>query len=690
MTEKKDLLVEIGVEEVPHSILSDSIKGFKESFLNRIKEYRIEHGRVREFATPRRLALLIKKVNTIQDIYVEEKRGPSVEKAFESDGSPSKALEGFIKGNNASLNEVIEKVTENGKYIFLERERGGNKTQSLLPEILEQALKNLSFPKNMRWEKTGFLFVRPIRWIIYLFGNEVIPFEIAGVKSGRATRGHRSYSNGEIKLDEPSQYEEKLSASGVVVDREMRKLMIKEQMQLIFREKNLKLYREEQELLNTNVDLTEYPHAVLCSFDSGYLTLPPEVLISEMVHHQHYFPLYDIEKGNLSCFFVVISNIKDNSLTIHGYNRVLRARLDDGKFFYNEDRKRKLETYMKNLGSIIFHEKLGTMEEKVERIRKIARTLCNLLNLESKISGRVDRVALLCKCDLPTLMVGEFPELQGIMGYYYALSSGYPEEIAKGIKEHYMPRYATDELPSGIEGTVVGIADRIDTILGIFSIGIIPKGSKDPFGLRRKVFAIIRVIINLKLNLSLSELLKETVELFPEGQKNLLQVEEFFKSRIRSIFSEIGFSHDEIEASLTNVLDDVYEAYRRVEALHSLRGEKNFEDLFLTFKRMSNIVQDQLDYPVNEKLFLENEERELHHYFQRKKSRIESLIHEKQYRKAYTELSALKPYVDNFFDHVLVMEENQEVRKNRIGLLREILLIFSDIIDFSKIVIPGE
>jgi len=690
MTEKSNLLVEIGVEELPHSILSDSIKNFRNAFLHQMKEYRIEYGRVREFATPRRLALLIEKVNKFQDVYIEEKRGPGVEKAYTPDGTPTRALEGFLKGNSASLDEVVEKMTENGRYIFLEKKMGGRKTELLLPAILKESLKNISFPKTMRWEKTGFLFARPIRWILYLFDEKVVPFEIAGVKSGRSTRGHRAYSRGEIVIEESLQYEQKLSDSGVVADREKRKIMITQQMESIFKNKKLKLHRREEELLDTNVNLTELPHAVLCSFDPQYLTLPPEVLISEMVHHQHYFPLYDSEKEKLSGYFIAISNIGDNALTTMGYQRVLRARLDDGKFFFNEDRKRKLESYLQNLGSIIFHENLGTMKEKVERIRKISRILCELLRLDKDISDRTDLVALLCKCDLATLMVGEFPELQGTMGYYYALSSGYPEEVAKGIKEHYLPRFAQDELPSGFEGSVVGIADRIDTILGIFSLGIIPRGSKDPFGLRRKVLAIIRVVVNLKLNFSMSKLIQRAAELFPECQNRLPQVEEFFKNRIRSIFLEMGFSYDEIEASLANVLDDVYEAYRRVEALHSLREEKKFEDLLITFKRMSNIVQDQNDFHLHENLFLQKEEKELYNYFQSKKGTVQNLIHKKKYQEVYRELSALKSYVDNFFDNVLVMDENQNIRKNRIGLLKEILRIFSKIIDFSKIVIPGE
>jgi len=687
----KDLLLEIGVEELPHAICAAFIDDFCDTFTARLKEERITHGELRRYGTPRRVALLIKNLHTRQEDYQVEKRGPSHEKAYVK-GKPSKALLGFLRGNGIEEKDVVVRDTENGRYVFAVHQVQGRSTKEILTQILTEILQSLRFPKSMRWESSGFSFARPIRWIMFLFGDRVVPFECAGVVSSRTTYGHRTYS-GAIELELPEDYEEKLRTGSVIVDRDKRRENITQQVARLAGKEGLRVPEEGVVLYDENTDLTEFPHAVLCRFDEPFLDLPPEVLVSEMIEHQHYFPLVDGKTGKLSSRFIVISNIVDNRRSAIGYERVLRARLNDGKFFFNEDRKHNFDSYLKRLDSVTFHERLGSMYEKVERIGRISGKICHALPLEDEKERNVEQVAKLCKNDLVTLMVGEFPHLQGVMGYYYALSSSYSEEVALGIREHYVPRTAGDAMPTGIEGAVVGIADRLDTIMGIFSIGLKPKGSKDPFGLRRKVLTIIRIIIGLELRFSLRHVMVESLQLYPMKDRAALseELEFFFQNRIKSIFLEMGFSYDEIDASLAGVLDDVYEAYRRVQALHDLRGNADFEALLVSFKRMSNIIEeDGRRFELTEPLLREKEERALYEHFVSMREVVVQSIEARNYPEVYRILSTFKPYVDSFFDHVLVMDENLELQRNRLALLQSIITVFSDVIDFSKIVQPGE
>ena len=687
----KDMLVEIGIEELPHATCRSAMEDFHRAFTERLKEERITHGTVSPFGTPRRLCLLIEDVQERQEDFKTEKRGPSFKKAY-VDGKPSQALLGFLKGNGVEEGETVVRDTGNGKYVFAMQKIEGKSTEQLLPEILNHVVRSMRFPKSMRWESTGFTFPRPIRWILFLFGAKVIPFELAGICADRYTCGHRAYTDELIAIGTPRDYEAVLRAASVMPNRAQRRKEIEAQISSLTKTLGLKVPEAGNILYDENTDLTEFPHALICRFDEDFLQLPPEVLISEMIEHQHYFPLIDEKTGELTNSFIAVSNIADNSQSKAGYRRVLRARLNDGRFFYNEDRKINLDDYLERLGAVTFHEKLGSMRDKVERTGTIAASLCNALSIDGEATSHVETVVRLCKVDLVTLMVGEFPKLQGTMGYYYALSSGHAEPVALGIREHYFPRFAGDGLPTAVEGALVGIADRLDTIMAIFSIGLRPKGSKDPFALRRRVLAIIRIIIGIKFHFSIRNLMEHSLGLYnmDDAVKVREDLEQFFHNRIKSIFTEFGFSYDEIDASLANVLDDVYEAYRRVEALHKLRGNDDFEDLLISFKRMSNIIEEGGRFSFLESLLVEKEEKALHGHFLTMRESILENIQTRNYAEVYRILSTFKPYVDSFFDHVLVMDENLELRQNRLGLLQSITLVFSDIIDFSKIVQPGE
>ncbi len=682
----RDLLVEIGIEENPHSFIQDAMSAFRALFTGGLEENKISFGSIQEFSTPRRMALYYRDVAVTQSDYIEEKRGPSVDKAYLPDGKPSKALLGFLKGSGVGLEDIQIRTTNNREYVFLSRKIKGRNSASILPGVLDSTLRSISFPKTMRWEESGFLFSRPIRWILFLFGTETIEFQIAHVKSANRTYGHRSYTDTDLTIKEPSAYERTLRDRNVIADRNKRKLRLMQQIGELTEKKGLSVPDIAAGLFDVNTDLTEYPNAVLCEFDSEYLCLPQEVLTSEMIEHQHYFPLTERATGKITHFFIAISNIENHSKTVNGYQRVLRARLDDGRFFFMEDKKNPFSEYTQRLNPVTFHEKLGSMYQKVGRIKSICSILAGMLSVSEETKKEILITAELCKNDLVSLMVNEFPNLQGIMGYYYAKESGFPETVSVGIREHYFPRFAADSLPKGIHGAVVGIADRLDTILGIFSIGLKPKGSKDPFALRRNVFAIVRIILSLRLNFSMKRLIDESMSLYSSKHLNTEEVESFFQDRIRSIFTEMNFSYDEIDASLSNVLDDVCEAYRRVDALHEFRKNPDFEDLLVSFKRMWNIIKDETVFSFSEELLSEDEERELFRYFAEIRESVKQNVKVKNYREVYSILSSFKPYVDKFFDHVLVMDEDPALRKNRIGLLRTIIEVFSEIIDISKIV----
>jgi glycyl-tRNA synthetase beta chain len=687
----KDLLVEIGVEELPHATCASAIEDFQRAFTDRLVEERIAFARIAPYATPRRLCLLIEDVQEKQKDFKTEKRGPSLEKAY-VDGKPSRAMLGFLKGNNVDESETVVKDTGNGKYVFAMREMQGKATEELLPGILDHVIRSMRFPKTMRWESTQFSFPRPIRWIVLLFGNGVIPYEIAGISADRITYGHRALSQNALSLKTPRDYAPVLTKASVMSDRTERRNLIESQIASLIGQLNLRVADEAVVLYDENTDLTEFPHALLCRFDKNFLGLPPEVLISEMIEHQHYFPLVDAKTGKLTNSFIVVSNIPDNGLSEAGYRRVLRARLNDGKFFFEEDQKTRFDDYLDRMKAVTFHEKLGSMHDKVDRIHTISDLLCRALSVDEKTVEHVKKVVSLCKNDLVTLMVGEFPGLQGIMGYYYASSSGHDQKVALGVREHYLPRYAGDELPTAVHGALVGIADRLDTIMAIFSIGLRPKGSRDPFALRRRVAAIIRIIIGLKLHFSIRDLMEQSLGLYgiDDARKISADLEQFFNNRVKSIFSELGFSYDEIEASLANVLDDVYEAYRRVQALHNYRGNTDFEDLLVSFRRMSNIIEQGGSFGFDKSVLREKDEKALYDHFQSMREGILEHIEKRDYAEVYRILSTFKPFVDSFFDNVLVMDEDTVLRQNRLGLLQSIITVFSDIIDFSKIVQPGE
>jgi len=692
MSDTRNLLVEIGVEELPHEFCAQAMEDFRRLFTDGLKEERIGHGSVSEFTTPRRIALLIEDVEKRQSDFTEEKRGPSAERAYNPDGSPTKALEGFLNGNRIAHDDAVLRDTKNGKYVFAVRSVKGEDTAKILPRILDKTIRGLKFRKTMKWEGNGFLFARPIRWIVFLFGDRVIPCEVAGVKSGRITYGHRTYTEQSLEIGKPADYEETLAGACVVPDREKRKERVIGEVEKLCSANGLAVHPYGKTLFDVTTDLTEYPHAVLCGFEEHFLQLPPEVLTSEMVEHQRYFPLVDKDSGELAHFFIVISNIRKNRETRAGYERVLRARLEDGAFFYNEDSRHSFDSLLHKLKAVTFHEKLGSMYEKAGRVERISLELGSMLSLGEDVRSAVGSAARLCKNDLTTLMVGEFPHLQGVMGYYYALRAGLSEETALGIREHYQPRSAQDALPSGNVGGIVGIADRLDTITGMFAIGLKPKGSKDPFALRRQVLAIIRIIIHLELHFSMKALIGLSTGLhgMQDPRDIVRDIEEFFLNRTRTIFGEMGFAYDEIDASMAGGPDDIFDAYRRVHALHEYRNNADFQDLLISFKRMTNIVVDGKKPDFSDKLLNEPEERALFDHFTEKREVLVQSIGEKRYPDVYKILSTFKPFVDDFFDNVLVMDENPALRGNRIALLTSIIAVFADVIDFSRIVLPGE
>jgi len=687
----RTLLFEIGTEEIPAGFMPPALS-FMEKYIEKtFKNHRIDHGEIITMGTPRRLTLMVKEVAETQRDKVEEVMGPPAKVAFDAEGKPTKAAIGFAKGQGVAVEDLKVKETPKGAYVYVLKEEKGGKTEDLLPGLLEQLVRSIPFKKSMRWADRDIRFARPIHWFLALFGEDVVEFEIEGIKSGRTTYGHRFLAPNPIELAKPEDYVEAMEKAKVVVDHRARRASMWEQVQ---REaaKVGGVPQEDEDLLDEVNFLVEFPVATCGTFDPEFLELPPEVLITPMKEHQKYFPVFDKE-GKLLNHFVVVNNmLTDNmDLITQGNERVLRARLADARFFFQEDKETPLTEMFEKLKDVVFQEKLGTSYEKVLRFRQLA-----LFMADKAAPGKkdlVDRTALLCKADLESQMVYEFPELQGIMGREYAKIQGEPEDVYLGIYEHYLPRFAGDDLPTTVTGALVGIADRIDTIVGCFGIGLIPTGSEDPYGIRRDTLGVIHVILHQGFRLSLGELIDRALELLGdrmerEPQQVKEEVLSFLRQRVYHLWVSEGFRHDLVDAVLSAGLDDLVATRNRLEALQEFSQDPNFEALMTTFKRVVNILPpDFTGREVNPALFEKDEEKALHEALLQLEGRVKELVKRESYLEALKTISTLKEKVDAFFDGVLVMAEDEEVKNNRLSLLRRIADLFTGLADLSKVVL---
>jgi glycyl-tRNA synthetase beta chain len=692
-----DLLLEIGAEEIPASFIVPALEDLKRIITERAAEARLKHGEVRTYGTPRRLAVWVKDVTERGEDITREVLGPSAKAAFDKDGKPTKAAEKFAESQKVSVDALLRVQTPKGEYLGAKVEEKGRPAADILKDVLHTAVHGINFRKTMRWGDVDQAFARPVQWVVALLGGEVLPVVLGDVKSGRTTYGHRFLSPAAIELSKPSDYETALEKANVVPDISKRRAQLVEKVRAAAQQAGGKLM-EDESLVDQVTNLVELPNPVVGSFEERHLDLPPEVLVQEMKSHQRYFSVVD-GNGKLLPRFIAVSNtpVRDVNLSLRGYQRVLRSRLADGRFFFDEDRKTPLEARAEKLARVVWQGQLGSYAEKVERFRSLAVKLAGWTG-HGAHKATVERAATLAKADLVTGMVGEFPELQGVMGREYARAGGEPEAVALAIFEHYLPRTAEDSLPTQDPGALIGLADRLDTLCGIFAIGKGPTGAADPFALRRACLAVIRIILGRGYRFSLSQAVDAALEQLGPKLANVKrkagepapreQVLDFFRGRLKALWME-EFRTDVVEAVLSAGFDDLVAARKRLEALGGIVGRADFAPLAGAFKRVGNIVEKQgrdvSRGEVNPQRLTDDAERQLHSAFLQARTRVADQVKTDDFSGALKEITGLKPTVDIFFDKVMVMAEDKELRENRIRLLVEIGTLFNQVADFSKI-----
>jgi glycyl-tRNA synthetase beta chain len=687
MTVTRDLLVEIGTEELPPKALRRMRDALQNSLDTLLTDNYLPHGESHAYATPRRLAVLVRDVPVSQPDRKVSRRGPALRAAFDADGNPTKPAQGFARSCGVEVADLEQLETDKGTWLVFNSTTTGMATTEIIPGLLEKALRELPMPKRMRWGSSETEFVRPVHWIVLLFGNNPVKTQLLGIESDRYTRGHRFHHNEKINITAPQDYAEILRQSGMVIaDMERRRESIKIQVS----EAGTALGGHahiDPALLDEVTALVEWPVAISGSFDPHFLDVPAEALISSMQDHQKYFPVMNAA-GELLPHFITVANIasRDPDQIRAGNERVIRPRLEDAVFFWNQDRKQSLESRAPQLDSMTFQKKLGSLGDKQRRIGDIAAALAATLGLEV---SRVRRAASLCKCDLVTSMVFEFPELQGTMGRYYAVHDGEDDEVAKALDEQYQPRFAGDELPCSATGQALAIAERLDTLTGIFAIGQTPTGDKDPFGLRRSALGLLRILIEKQLDLELPALIDTAAQLFPEDVQATSVTEQLFAfmmERLRAYYLEAGYDSHMFAAVLARQPARPLDFDQRMRAVKAFRKLAEADSLSAANKRIRNILRKaETAIPVNcrKELLQEPAEQALASALNDLETAVRPLLEERAYTDALCKLAALQAPVDAFFDQVMVMAEDNQLRDNRLALLHSLSELFLQVADIS-------
>jgi glycyl-tRNA synthetase beta chain len=692
MTAKHDLLLEIGCEEIPSRFIPGTMEQLKKEAAALFSAGRLGFDSIDTWATPRRLVMRVKALEEEQADLVEKIKGPPYNRAYDDHGQPTKALLGFIQSQGVTLEQVEDEVIKDARYVMVQKETPGRTTEQLLPELLTKLIQKLSFPRPMYWQSKDVRFARPIRWLLALYNNKPLPFSYAGITAGRLTFGHRFLSPGPFEVDSVDHYFRCLEENHIVVDHNQRREMIRRQLAEKAEECGGEALVDE-DLLDEVTYLVEYPVAVDGSFDSAYLDLPQEVPITSMQYHQRYFPIVEKGSGRLMPHFVGISNNRFHPNIRKGYAKVLQARLADGRFFFNEDCKEPLENYVEKLKSVIFLESLGSLDLKRSRLVELVGKISASLDLPADLVERAKRAAHLCKADLVTNMVKEFPELQGVMGREYARLSGEHDGVAIGIYEHYLPRSAGDIIPSAMEGALVSLADRIDTLVGCFAIGIQPTGSQDPYALRRQAQGAVTILLGLDLDLAPEtyiahglDALAATLTLDADQRLQVQNsVHEFMLQRIRFALQDRGIEHDIVEAVLGVPFRTVAEVFKKAAVLEEYLKGPLLDEVIIAYNRVANLAEKADGSIVDKTLFEDLSEKEL---FRSLKTAEETLAGISDYTRSLEHLQLLKQPIDNFFDHVMVMVEDDQLRANRLNLLSALKKSFNRLADFSKLQAP--
>lgn len=683
------LLFEIGTEEIPAGYIKPALTFMEKAAQTMFDELGLAFGRVQSVGTPRRLTLAVDGLQESQQDRSQKHIGPAKKAAFDTDGNPSKAAMGFARSKGVTIDDLQVIDTAKGEYLMAVEEIKGVATGELLPELLDKLLRTIPFPKSMRWADGSLSFARPIQWLLALYDGKIVDFTVESVRAGNTTLGHRFMAPEPVEVQGYDHYLELLAEKSVIADPTQRRAMVIDEVEkAVFKRigESGKAVLDEG-LVDTVTNLVEIPWGVCGSFNEKFLALPDEALITSMREHQKYFPVVD-KNGNLMPVFVAVNNtdIKDKELAVSGHERVLRARLEDGLFFFNEDKKKTMASRMDDLSGIIFQYTLGTMAQKSERIAALASHLAELLDPSlQEDAGRASRIA---KVDLLTEMVGEFPSLQGIIGRDYALLDGEKPAVAAAIREHYLPVRAGGELPKSLLGAIVGLADRIDTMVGCFAIGERPTGNKDAFGQRRLAIGLINIIRSQNLSLSLIDLARKAMAGYAgkiEAKEDTLdQLMGFIRLRFENDLTAAGVKQEVVEAATTVDFDDLTDCLARIEALNSIRSRDEFSVLAGSFKRIRNIIKGNSTTTVDPSLFTEEAENELFTTLTAVSGKVQPLIEAQNYSGALANMLTMKEPVDRFFDDVMVMAEDQVVRANRLNLLTALGALVRQVGDISR------
>ena len=689
--ERKDLLIEIGTEELPPKALKRLATAFHDGVKSGFQKASLKFDSMEWFATPRRLAVLVTQLESGQSDKTVQRRGPALTAAFGDDGCPTPAAKGFAKSSGVEVEDLERLETDKGAWLVFNSTEKGQPTIQLIPDIVKTALDQLPIPKRMRWGSLDAEFVRPVHWLVLLYGDEVIDAEILSVRSGRETRGHRFHHPGKLYLADAKSYAPLLETEGrVIANFAARRKAIQAQVkEAANQSKGIAVIDEE--LLDEVTSMVEWPEAVIGSFEKRFLDVPSEVLITTMKTNQKYFHIVD-KAGKLLPHFITISNIssKDMDKVREGNEKVVRPRLVDAEFFWNQDRQTRLDQRIDSLNSVVFQQKLGTLHDKAQRVARLAKNIAQRLKIDAPLA---ERAALLGKCDLMTDMVGEFPSLQGIMGRYYALHDGEDQQLAQALDEQYKPRFAGDELPESAMGQTLAIADKLDTLAGIFAIKQIPTGDKDPFALRRAALGVLRILVEKRLIVDLVQLLqnaaKELKNILPKLNETEVveQCYDFIMERARAYYTESGVRPEVFDAVLVLKPSQPYDLDERVRAVTAFRKLPEADSLSAANKRIANILKNitKINNQIDKSLLKEAAEKSLYQTLQSLQKTVKPLFAQREYQKALFELASLRESVDQFFDDVMVMVDDEALKNNRIAILGNLRAMFLQVADLSRL-----
>lgn len=694
------LAFEIGTEEIPAFDLDQATKQLEKMAPEALDAARIPHGAVEVYSSPRRLIVLAHDVADETEALVEEHKGPSAKIAFDAEGNPTKAASGFARGKGVDVSALELREVDGTPYVYAVKNIPASPVRELLPGVLEGLITGISWPKSCRWGVRTEYFSRPVRWLVALLDDEVVPVEFAGLTSGRATRGHRVLAPGEHEVATASQLIDVVRAAFVVPSQAEREAAVRAGVAAIEERTGARAELPAKTLLEV-VNLCEYPTVLMGTFDEEFLQVPEEIIVDAMLMHQRYFPLYDAE-GKLTNHFIVVSNgdPKAADVITGGNERVVRARLSDAKFFYDEDRKRPLESYVEKLDTVVFQEQLGTVRAKTDRIVALADHLAAAAGLSDGDAADAHRAAFLCKADLVTNAVVEFTSVQGVMGAYYAEASGENEQVARAIGDHYRPRFSGDEPPASLVGKVVATADKLDTICGLFAVGQGPTGSSDPFALRRSALGILTMLTGegqgAALEVSLVDAIDASLDAYEKGGIDFdraavrAEVIDFFITRTKVMVRDAGNGADTIDAVLAVGVQEPIEFIRRVAALETARAEEQeaFDDLATAYARANNLRDASLGVEVDESLLTEVEHA-LSCAVVQAEGRVSRALEADDYPAALAELASLRKPVDLFFERIMVMDEDEALRANRLRLLNRFVAVFENVADFGKMAKQG-